>query len=161
MTLYTKSQIPELLESGLHYHRAAPGSGGGNVGSGRNVRRRLDRFVVRSHAEDDQTTGELRLRKFIQKLYEGYVYKAGVTIRPEKFQVEMLKMVIPTLAKNIVGAAWQSIGSRISREFGWTMKKQPKLFLGMAPRTYPRSIPILLFLAFMVFVIASNNHMYL
>jgi hypothetical protein len=103
--------------------------------------------------------GELRLRKFIQKLYTGFKYRNGITLRPELFQIDVLKMVIPTLAKNIVGAAWQSIGSRISREFGWTMKKQPKLFLSQAPRMYSQSIPS--DLVFVESVNASINHLHL
>jgi hypothetical protein len=135
MPEYTKSQIGELLESGLHYHRDSNNScqnyvQGDGEGRGRNVRRRISRFVRRNVATTGQTMGEIRLRKFIRKLYEGYAYKSGQVLRPEKFQLEMLHMVVPTLAKNIVGPEWESIGTRICREFGWKIKRQPKLFLG-------------------------------
>lgn len=141
MPEYLNTQLVELLDSGLHYHRSSYQNKNGAVFR-RNVRRRCHRWMATETHTEQQTTGEVRLRQFIRKLYAGYKFKGNTTLRPEKFQLEMLKLVIPTLAKNIVGEAWSSIGSRLCREFGWSMKRHPKLFLGQAPRRFGKTVII-------------------
>ena len=51
-------------------------------------------------------------------------------------------MIVPVLAPNIVGPQWTSIGSRLSREFGWKLKRMPKMLLGQAPRRFGKTISL-------------------
>jgi hypothetical protein len=137
-----KSQIAEVLEAGVTTHRRSDADNA----FGPRVRSRMERAIRRVNRVDEQSTGELRLHRFIRRLYEGFQYKGGQVLRPEKFQLEMLKLVIPTLAKNIVGQEWGAIGSRLCRKYGWSLKRHPKLFLGQAPRRFGKTVVIAMIL---------------
>jgi len=139
-----KSQIGEVLDAGVQTHRRAASSAGG--GNGPRVRARMERFIHKTDRVDEQSQGETRLHTFIRRLYEGFQYKGGQVLRPEKFQLEMLKLIIPTLAKNIVGGEWNAIGSRLCRKYGWSLKRHPKLFLGQAPRRFGKTVVIAMIL---------------
>jgi hypothetical protein len=106
----------------------------------------MERSLRRTNHIDDRSMGEMRLHRFIRRLYDGFQYKGGQVLRPEKFQLEMLKLVIPTLAKNIVGPEWGAIGSMLCRKYGWSLKRHPKLFLGQAPRRFGKTVVIAMIL---------------
>lgn len=134
-----KSQIGEVLEAGVQTHRRSSAE---NVTGRARVRSRMERYLHTTQKSEEQSAGEQRLHTFIRRLYEGFQYKGGQVLRPEKFQLEMLKLIIPTLAKNIVGAEWNAIGSRLCRKYGWSLKRHPKLFLGQAPRRFGKTVVI-------------------
>lgn len=138
MPEYTKSRIPELIEAGLYndpetrQRQTRP-----------RIKARFERF---RRTENDVTTTsrEDRVREFIRRMHEGYKYKRGELLRPEKFGLGVFKMVMPSIAKNILGPQWASVGTRLSREFGWDIKRHPKLFLGQAPRRFGKTIIVVM-----------------
>lgn len=107
----------------------------------KNIRTRIDSFSAQELVPSVETDGENRLRNFLQRFTDGFRFQ-NKPLRFEKFQLKFIDMVAPVLAPNIVGPQWTAIGPRLSREFGWPLKRMPRVMLGQAPRRFGKTVSL-------------------
>lgn len=105
------------------------------------IRTRIDSFSANEIMPIVETDGENRLRNFLQRFSDGFKFQ-NRPLRFEKFQLKFIDMVAPVLAPNIVGPQWTAIGPRLSREFGWPLKRMPRVMLGQAPRRFGKTVSL-------------------
>lgn len=105
------------------------------------IRTRIDSFMENRIMPTIQTDGENRCRNFLQRFTDGFRFQ-NKPLRFEKFQLKFIDMVAPVLAPNIVGPQWTAIGPRLSREYGWPLKRMPRVILGQAPRRFGKTVSL-------------------
>ena len=127
----------DLFAEGRRYHQHDKDTSR----SSKRIRTRVDSFSAQSIVQAVVTDGESRLRTFLQRFSDGFRFQ-NEPLRLEKFQIKFVDMVVPVLAPNIVGPQWTAIGPRLSREFGWELKRMPKMLLGQAPRRFGKTISL-------------------
>jgi len=125
----------DIFQCGVKYHSAA-------VLDRVHTRKRVRKdAIIPTSATEKCDDGEARLRRYMKRLHGGFRYGNEV-LRLGQFQLEFISIISHMVAQNIVGDAWNLIGSRLCNDFGWDIANAPQMGLGKAPRRFGKTVTI-------------------
>lgn len=103
---------------------------------------------IQNKAAQTRMSGEDKFHLFVHLIRNGFVW------RLKKFQNRFVELIVQTMAENIVGEDWKTIGERMMRQYGW--RSTPKVCAASAPRRFGKTVTLAVIMCAYAIVMAGR-----